>query len=253
MIFRAAVTLILSLVLSGCGTTFNGVTLSEARLKQTKRVVVVALAGDTITYQRQGLVKGEFRSIDVPSWDLDNLYANRFATELTTSLGVQAVAYRGPRHDTLKRSIYAANPALRRDRFDWKAAELDLRAVAVETDADLIALVLREGFNDELAMTQFPVAGFGFTGGQGVCAAFANLTVMIVDTARIEPIAGANVFKRDSDGKILSGRRGLPLELCENEATDLSPQQVEILRRTLLTIVDPNTIQQTTKRLLKYE
>ena len=253
MTFRVIVTLILSIVLASCGTTFNGVTLSEARLKQTKRIAVIALTGDTVTYQRQGFVKGEFRAMDVPSWDLDNLHASRFANEMTASLGVQAVAYRGPRHETLKRSIYAANPALRRDRFDWKAAEQDLRAVAIETDADLIALVLREGFNDELATTQFPVAGFGFTGGRGSCAAFANLTVMIVDASRIEPIAGANVFKRSSDGKILSGRRGLPLELCENEATDLSPTQVEILRRTLLTIVDPNTIQQTTKRLLKYE
>lgn len=251
--FRASVALILSFILSGCGTTFNGVTLSEDQLKRTKRIVVIALAGDTVTYQRQGFVKGEFRAMDVPSWELDSLYANRFANEMTASLGVQAVAYRGSKHDTLTRSIYATNPVLRRDRFDWNAAKQDLRAIAVEADADLIALVLREGFHDELATTQFLVAGFGFSGGRGSCAAFANLTVMIVDSSRIEPIAGANVFKRGADGKILSRRRSLPLEMCENEARDLSPEQAEVLRRTLLTIVDPSTIQQTTKRLLKYE
>ena len=76
---------------------------------------------------------------------------------------------------------------------------------------------------------------------------------MILDTSRMEPIAGANVFKRNTDGKIASRRRAIPLELCENQAESLSPEQVEILRRTMLTVLDPATIRQTTRRLLKYE
>lgn len=243
----------LSLIFSGCGTTYNGVTLSESKLKQTKRIVVVALAGDTITYQRQGVFKGDFRAMDVPSWDIDKVYADRFANEMSTALGVPALAYHGPRHATLTRSIYAANPLLRRDRFDWKAAEQDLRAVAAETGADLIALVLREGYNDILAFAPAPVAGFGFTSGRGTCAAFAHLTVMMVDAARIEPIAGANVFKRDAEGKILINRPLLPASLCKSGATELSPEQLQILRQTLLTIVNPGIIEQTTKRLLHYE
>jgi hypothetical protein len=253
MTFKTITTLLCSLLLSGCGTTYNGVTLSEGRLKQTKRIVVVSLGGDTLTYLRQGVLKGDFRTMDVPSWNIDNVYADRFANEISTSFGVPAVAYYGPRHETLKQSIYATRPLLRRDRFDWKAAEQDLRAVAVETDADLIALVLREGYNDELSYGPVPVAGFGFTSGRGACAAFAHFTVMLVDAARIEPIAGANVFKRDSAGKILSNRRTLPIGVCRNGATELSPEQLQILRQTMLTIIDPNTIEQTTMRLLKYE
>jgi hypothetical protein len=250
---KIVATLMLSLLLFGCGTTYNGVTLNETRLKQTKRIVVLALAGDSITYQKQGVIKGEFRSFNVPSWGLDDFYAERFANEMTATLGVEAIVYRGAMYETLRKRLYSENPLLRRDRFDWKASEQDLRTVAIETNSDLIALVLREGFNDELAMTQSLVAGFGYTSGRGMCSAFANLTIMIVDAVRIEPIAGANVFKVGSDGKILSGRRGLPSALCKNEAADLSAEQMEVLRRTLQTIVDPATIQQTTKRLLKYD
>lgn len=254
MIFRTIISFLLLLAVSGCGTTLNGVTLSDGRLKQAKRIVVVALADNIVTYQRAGF-NGEFRTMDMPLLDLDNFYAQRFADAMSSTLGVQATAYQGPRHDTLKRNIYAARPLLRRDRFDWKATEQDLRAVAAETDADLIAVILREGFNDELSPVQAPVAGFGFTSGRGLCAAFAHLTVLIVDATQIEPIAGANVFRRDADGKVVPNRRGLPGELCKKGkgATELSPEQFQILRQTLLTIIDSNTIEQTTKRLLKYE
>lgn len=234
---------------SACGTTLEGSRLSKQQVSASKRVAVVSIAGETLYYHKQGVFSGDHQAIDIAAWGLDQFYAQQVASSLSKSLSVESTVYSGTLRDSIRR-VYVDDAILIANRFDWSLVANDIRAIARESDADVVAVLMKDAFQDALAKTKYMVRGFGVTGARGgMCAAYAHLTLTLIDVKSGEPLAGANVYATDSNGKWVSGRVRIPEELCEQQLKDLTPQQLAFLKRLFYSMVSNATMQQTTDRL----
>lgn len=249
LIVRALIVVAILVGVVGCGTTLEGSKLSKQQVSASKRVAVVSIAGETLYYHQQGFFSSDYQAIDIAAWDLDQFYAQQVASSLSKSLSVESTVYSGPLRDSIRR-VYVDDAILIANRFDWSLVANDIRAIARESDADVVAVLMKDGFQDVLAKTKFMVRGFGVTGARrGMCAAYAHLTLTLIDIKSGEPLAGANVYATDSKGKWVSGRVLIPEELCEQQLKDLTPQQLAFLKRLFYSMVSNATMQQTTDRL----
>lgn len=235
-------------MIGGCQTTMNGVTLKNEALQNTKKIVVVSLTGDTLSYNHQGFTQVTRHTVDIKSLGLDQIFEERFAQSIAATLNVNTSVYAGPHREELK-TVYDDDALLLANRFNWKGIETVLKAIKEEEHADLIAMVLHDGFQDPLANFQFLVRGLGVSSGRRECAAFAHITLLIVDGSRLEPIAGSNLYAVDRSGHIIHSAKIIPVKYCSKVLNNLSIDEMEYLKEKYLSLVNDTTIQQTVMRL----
>ncbi|MCA1325405.1 hypothetical protein [Herbaspirillum sp. alder98] len=236
-------------LLSACQVTMNGVTLTNDQLKKTKRIVVVSVAANTVTFYQQ-LPRVIQNAKDVSSWQLDRYYADRFADAISKTLGIAAVAYQGELTSGLGK-VYAPDAFLRADRFNWAAIKDPVKAIADETGADLVVLLLKDEFQDPTARFQFLVSGLGVSGNRFSCVAFAHLTLVALDPAGTAPVAGANVYLTGSDGRPAKSVLQAPVEACADNHEPLPPAIEQKLRETYVRLLSDQVVRQTSSRLVQ--
>ncbi|MGC4076443.1 MAG: hypothetical protein QM702_05310 [Rubrivivax sp.] len=248
----ALATLAAASLLAGCAVTLNGVTVPPTTLQKAKSIAVVSVLGDTVRYTRQGFIQGDTVAFDVPDWGLDGRFADLYAEAITRSLGIAARPYHGPLQKDLLRTLYVRTGVTGKDLPDWDVAAPQLRAIVQETQADLLAVVVRDWTQSPAASTQFVVEGLGFTGDRRLCASHANMLVVLVDGRSLAPVAGASLSSYDRRSLWHIPRAPLPREVCTHAATGgLSPQELDIVHRNVLLAAAPEDIEQAVKRLVK--
>lgn len=244
-------TLLAAALIAGCGVTLNGVTVPPDTLHKARSIAVVSVLGDTIRFRKQGLFSSDDVPFEMPEWGLDDRFAALYAEEITRSLGVTARPYHGPLQKDLLNTLYVLKGLNKRASPNWEVGAPALRAIARETNADLLAVVVREGRMDYLQMSQFMLDGLGFTSGQGLCATHAFMMLVLVDATSLEPVAGSTLWVRKDVPRWMFQRALVPNELCARApAGTLSPKQTEILHAGMLRAVEPEAIEDTVKRLV---
>lgn len=245
-------TLLAASLIAGCAVTLNGVTVPPATLQKAKSIAVVSVLGDTVRYTRQGLLQSDDVPFDVPGWGLDERYADLYAEAITHSFGISARPVHGPLQKDLLRTLYVRKGITGKDLPNWEVAAPQLRAIVQQTQADLLAVVVRDWTQAPVAMTQYVVEGVGFTGGRGLCATHAYMLVALVDGSSLEPVAGAALSWRDPQSRWHMPVAPLPPEICAHAASgSLSPQELDIVHRSVVRAAAPEVIEQTVKRLVK--
>ena len=242
--------LVLSLMASACQVTMNGETVTPAQLHGARRIAVISVAGNTISFHKNSGFRSTQATADASQWGLDDATAKRFADGIESALGVATVAYIGQRNDAIRKSLYVDKPLLRADRLNWNAVSSDLRAIAADTGSDLVALVVREPSQDELGTGPVVVEGWGYSSGHDECSAYAKLILILFDPSREKPIAGAFVYQLER-GKGFQRRIALPEEDCRTGLNGARPAQLERLKHALASIPDDATIRNTARRLIQ--
>lgn len=228
----------------------NGVALTQDQLHKTKRIAVVSIAADSVTYYQQ-LPRVVKNSTNVASWQLDRYYAGRFSEGISKALNIQTISYNGGRRDELNK-VYASGAMLKAERFNWRAIKDVVKGIADETGSDLVVLLLKDEFQDPTARFPFLVNGLGLSGNKTLCVAFAHLTLVAFDPDRESPVAGANVYIADVQGRALPSSLRAPEAACNADSEHLSAALQEQLRETYEKILSDRIVRETSTRLVRF-
>ncbi|MEY4564961.1 MAG: hypothetical protein RLZZ618_4238 [Pseudomonadota bacterium] len=242
---RLAVVGVAAWFLSACMVTMNGAQLNDSQLASTKKIAVVSVSADFILFSRAGMLNSTIAPLNVSAWGLDAVYGERFASALTKSLRVPAEVYAGPRLDALKR-VYSESYVLNADKFDWKTIAPTVKAIAAETQSDLVAVLLQDGVFDELAPTKHLLSGQGVSAGRQACAAYSNLILVLLDGKTAEPVAGSSLYIPRAPRRV-----AVPALYCSKQLKGMSDEEAQALRRVLLSMVNEEMAAQTVSRLSK--
>jgi len=229
----------------------NGVTLTEEQLHKTKRIVVVSLAADSVTYYRQ-LPSVVQRTANVSSWQLDAQFADRFANGVSSALSIAAVPYNGERRSELGK-VYESDARLRANRFNWEGIKAPIEAIANETKSDLVLLLLKDSFQDPTARFRFETRGLALSDNSATCVAFAHMTLIALIPGHAKPVAGANVYVTNTDGRIVSSMRRVPEAACRTNLDEWSIGLQESLRKVYLEIISERMAKETSWRLAPFQ
>jgi hypothetical protein len=234
MLKNCLLTLALCALVSSCSAPGLRETVPAARVSGFNKIVVVSAIGDRTTYHRQGLVKGDVNPLQFPDAEIDLVVAKRASAVIAQRLGLEVAPYLESNKALF--SLYNGRAAPGNAGLEFSQVRSELLRISEQAGADTIVLIFK-------GVTPLP-GGMGGPGywvqGAAVsnmrghpCALVPNAMIAIVPRSDLRPIAS---------NSIPTSRAVLPPDICDGMFLDPSADQVNLIRATLLRLVDERAI-----------
>jgi len=222
------------LLLPGCATVPSSV--DSAALAAIKRVAVVSVAGRDLVQQHVGttMFNNTVRTHNVSYWGLDEHWEELMFDSVAAAGSFEPVRANVDQ-TTLDALAAVNNPSagFMLSTQAWTAAQESLQALASQSGANAILLLVRAAVGDYLGNTNQVLKGLGiytrgFFGSTQTASLHLVADLYLIDGGTGRPLAGVMLF--DGDRPLAS----VPATLRETALSDLSEEEKDKVRKQAL-------------------
>ena len=244
------------LFVAGCASTPPPPSLNHDQATSIRKIAVVSIAADQLTYKHVGFTvfQNTETKEDIHMWQLDTTFAGKIANAIGATLSAEVIL---PNVDmALLSPVYDLNgpydaPAFRTP--NWNKVAAALRDIATQNNVDAIVVLLRTEFKDDIRRTNQNLKGLGIYSRFSTRAAYAYMTLYVIDANTGRPRAGTPV----SEGYTFVGifrhldlpHIELPEALSDKLVSNMTPAESEQLKSIFLGLIDDGVSRATVRRL----